>query len=330
MKILVRLPNWLGDMVMSTGFLVELRRTFPEAAIDVILKKEYSGLAAFLPAISAVYPFSKAEYPGLRGLLRFGRQLAANKYDLFFSLPDSLSAAVMGLATGAKVRVGYRKEGRSLLLTHAYAKPVAHHRADEYVYLLEQYLGYPLEKVPVRLEVKPTAKAAAQQPTVILNFNSEAQSRRMPLPKAVAMYQALHQQLKAQFVLIGGPKDATFSERIMAQAGNPPNLASIAGKTSLTALVEALAAADLVVTTDSGPAHVANSLNKKMIVFFGAGDEANTGPYNREVAFVMRVPNLVCAPCRSNTCRFGEPVCLAQQSEAQLVRHAVALLAAKS
>ncbi|MBF9253412.1 lipopolysaccharide heptosyltransferase II [Pontibacter sp. 172403-2] len=334
MKILVRLPNWLGDMVMSTGFLQVLRHSFPEAQVDVIIKAEYKSLAQFLPGgISGVHTFPKAKYKGLRGAYRFGRLLAPYKYDLFFSLPDSFSAGVMGWATGAKYRIGYRNEGRALLFTHAYARPKAHHRVDAYSYLLEQYLGKPIDKVPVALladasiEVPASIKKSDELPRIVLNFNSEAQSRRMPVLKAVSILQGLAQRIKAEYLLLGGPKDTAFVEEIMALAGNLAHVKSLAGKTSLPELVSIMAAADLVITTDSGPAHVANSLNRKMLVFFGAGDEASTGPYNRHMAEVMQVPNLICVPCRANTCRFGVPLCLLQQDEALLVERAVALLA---
>jgi len=337
MKILVRLPNWLGDMVMSTGFLQVLRRSFPEAQVDVIIKAEYKNLVQFLPGgISGVHTFPKAKYKGLRGAYRFGRLLAPHKYDLFFSLPDSLSAAVMGWATGAKYRIGYRNEGRALLFTHAYTRPNARHRADTYSYLLDQYLGKPMDKAPVALladvstEVPASINRSDELPLIVLNFNSEAQSRRMPVLKAVSILQGLAQRIKGHYLLIGGPKDTTFVDEIMALAGNPANVKSLAGKTSLQDLVSTIAAADLVITTDSGPAHVANSLNRKMLVFFGAGDEASTGPYNRQVAEVMQVPNLVCVPCRANTCRFGVPLCLLQQDEALLVDRAVALLAKRA
>src|ERR1700753_2887306 len=122
MKILIRLPNWLGDVVMSTAFVAAVQQLYPNSQVDVIIKKELSGIADLIPGLHKVYPFSKQEYKGLKGVFRFGKTFRNEKYDLFFCLPDSLSSAVMAWATGAKQRIGFGKEGRFFLLSKSYKK----------------------------------------------------------------------------------------------------------------------------------------------------------------------------------------------------------------
>lgn len=85
MKILIRLPNWLGDVVMSTAFVAAVREFYPGAAVDVIIKKELSGIASLIPGLNTVHPFSKQEHKGLKGAYHFGKQLRAEKYDLFLT-----------------------------------------------------------------------------------------------------------------------------------------------------------------------------------------------------------------------------------------------------
>jgi heptosyltransferase-2 len=52
MKILVRLPNWLGDVVMSTAFVGAVKQLYPDAQVDVIIKKELSAIASLIPGIN--------------------------------------------------------------------------------------------------------------------------------------------------------------------------------------------------------------------------------------------------------------------------------------
>src|SRR5687768_15129565 len=115
MKILVRMPNWLGDMVMAAGFLQSLRDHFPEASISVIVKK---GLESILPLYGTFehsFVFDKQQHKGMRGAWRFGNEIGKlQKFDLFFCLPDSLSAAAMAYATSAAKRIGFKKEWRNL------------------------------------------------------------------------------------------------------------------------------------------------------------------------------------------------------------------------
>jgi ADP-heptose:LPS heptosyltransferase len=135
MKILIRLPNWLGDVVMSTAFVAAVRQLYPDAQVDVIIKKELSNIAPLISGLSQIHPFSKQEFSGLTGVYRFGKKLQSEKYDLFFNLPQSLSSLVMGWATSAKKRIGFGKESGFFLLTNSYKKPVNVHRVDEYVSL---------------------------------------------------------------------------------------------------------------------------------------------------------------------------------------------------
>jgi heptosyltransferase II len=66
-----------------------------------------------------------------------------------------------------------------------------------------------------------------------------------------------------------------------------------------------------MVSTDSGPAHLANALGTHTIVLFGAGKESNTAPYNKELRNIIRLGELSCEPCEKNVCvRYGIPQCL--------------------
>ncbi|HJU45449.1 MAG TPA: hypothetical protein VJ647_01640, partial [Chitinophagaceae bacterium] len=107
MNILVRLPNWLGDMVMSIGFIDALQKAYPGASISVIAKKGIHTLLEFFPPTAHQFIFSKEEYPGIQGVWHFGKMIKKQEdFDLFFCLPDSFSSALMGFAAGAKKRIG--------------------------------------------------------------------------------------------------------------------------------------------------------------------------------------------------------------------------------
>jgi ADP-heptose:LPS heptosyltransferase len=101
----------------------------------------------------------------------------------------------------------------------------------------------------------------------------------------------------------------------------------VAGKTSLPALVELLGSSALVLTTDSGPAHVSNAMQTHTIVLFGAGNENNTAPFNKDKRTIIRLGKLSCEPCVSNTCKqFGIPECLIQLDENLIASTIVQLL----
>lgn len=306
LKILVRLPNWLGDMVMAVGFMQQLQQVFPDAEISVIAKRGIHELLPFFPQTQHQFVFDKGVYKGAAGAWRFGRELKkTERFDLFFCLPDSASSGLMAWASGAKKRIGYRGEGRIFLFTHAYKKPEGMHRADVYKKLLESYTGASLPAHPVRLN-----HAHHKKDYVVVNINSEASSRRLTEEKAVELLTLLQRSVSQKIVLIGAPKEAPFIHGVLKKLPLH-RFENRAGKTNLTQLVNVLASAKVVLTTDSGPAHLSNALGTHTIVLFGAGNEQETAPYNEAMRTIIRLNALSCEPCEKNICmRYGTPQCL--------------------
>lgn len=312
MKILVRLPNWLGDLIMSAAFIEQLQHVYPGSEISVIVKKGLEPLLDLFPQVKKRFIFSKQDFKGLQGAFRFGRQIKAQeKFDLFFSLPDSFSSALMGYSTSAKKRIGYKKELRSLLLTDAYAKNKKQHRVEQYVDLLRLFSGKQLEQNKISL--KAGSKRANN---IIININSEASSRRLPKEKAISIIEDVRKNLPNEITLIGSPFEKEFVDEVFNSLADKTGIKNIAGTTTLIQLAEIFSASELILTTDSGPAHLANALGVKTVVLFGAGNENETAPYNRANSTIIRLGQLSCEPCRDNICkRYGTPKCLTLLNE---------------
>lgn len=320
MKILVRLPNWLGDMVMAAGFLHGLRLAYPGAAVSVVVKKGLDGLLPFFPPFEHTFVFSKEDHKGVLGAWRFGRKIRhAARFDVFFCLPDSLSSAVMARATGAQFRIGFKKEGRNFLLTHAPGKPGGRHRAEEYLALLESYTGQAAGRPVVALQ-----HGYPKEGAVVVNINSEAASRRLTVAKATELLNNLCAATDRAIILVGAPKEAPFVASVVRQLADPGRVKNRAGTTSLPQLAQVLASASLVLTTDSGPAHLSNALGTHTVVLFGAGNENNTAPYGTGHRTIIRLNRLSCEPCLKNVCvRYGLPQCLEQLNSSLIVEQAL-------
>ena len=317
MKILVRLPNWLGDMVMSTAFIRALKDVYPSSEIDVIVKRGLETLVDFIPLVNNRFVFSKDEWKGLRGAYRFGKKIKnKTRYDLFFCLPDSFSSALMGRATGARKRLGFKKELRSFFLTHSFTKPVSGHRVEQYLSLLEQFVK---KEISLPWVLLSTSRSPVPN-RVIVNFNSEAESRRMPVAKAASILNEFIRQIpNAEFICIGSLKEKDHVDSILALVDQNRQIKNHAGLTNnLTDLIQLIASGTVMLTTDSGPAHVANALGVPVVVTFGAGNENNTAPFNNDHLTVLRLGQLPCEPCMKNVCKFGLPKCLEGLAAGQL------------
>jgi len=312
-NILIRLPNWLGDMVMSSAFVKAVAAEYPQAKLHLVAKKGIDFLLDYFPVHQQRYVFSKEDHKGLKGAWRFGKNIGKTiKFDTCFCLPDSFSSAVMARASGAKTIVGYKKELRSLLLTNSYNRPTGLHRVEEYVYLLEQFTG---KKIPVPT-VELRAPVVQREQKLVININSEAESRRLPAPKAISIINTIKATVDCDILLVGSPKEKPFVDAVYAGLKDTARIINVAGQTNLPQLMQLFATVSTVLTTDSGPAHVANALGTQTIVLFGAGNEHNTAPYNKKNRTVIRLGKLSCEPCVNNTCkRYGVPECLLQLDE---------------
>jgi len=301
---------------MSVGFIRQLSQFFPGAEISVIAKKGIHELLAFFPELKHKFIFDKEEFKGITGLVRYGKQVKqTGNFDLFFCLPDSMSSAIMGATTGAKKRIGYKKEFRQVLLTDSYQKPGNLHRTEEYTRLIELFTGQKSKPVDVYLNHQYIKKGY-----VVVNINSEASSRRLTVSKAVEILSLLRNSIEQKIVLIGAPKEREFVESVVKQLSNQHNIENLAGTTSLSQLAEILASAHLILSTDSGPAHLANALGTHTVVLFGAGKESSTAPYNKNLRNIIRLGQLSCEPCEKNICvRYGTPQCLERLDSSRII-----------
>lgn len=313
MKILVRLPNWLGDMVMSIPFLEQLQKEYPEASVSVIVKKELEPLLQNFPPVSEKIIFSKSEYPGIGGVYRFGKKIRnKSKFDLYFSLPDSFSSALMGWASGAAERIGYSNEARSIFLTKSYKKNTSLHRALQYLDLLQKFTGKQYLAGAINFA---NINGVSKTKSIIVNIHSEAISRRLPKEKAINIITQLQKSMYAPIILIGGPNDIAYTKEVVNALPNNSTIINKAGTTSLAELPLLMSSAAVMLSTDSGPAHIANAVGLPLVVLFGAGNEKSTAPFNEEKRAVIRLGQLPCEPCIKNTCQFGFPKCLEQLDE---------------
>jgi lipopolysaccharide heptosyltransferase II len=316
MNILIRLPNWLGDLVMSTAFIRAIAEACPDATIDVIVKKGIDEVVDYLPGIDKKWVFNKAEYPGLKGAWAYGKKMKKeSKPDIMFCLPDSFSSAVMAKATGAPVRIGYPKEWRSFLLTQTISKDKDIHRVDQYLQLLKP-AGFAM---PLKPAVFLQNRSTLIPNRVIINVNSEAEARRLPVEKAIGILSLLRASTDAELVLVGSPKEVPHVQAVYDGVIDKTNILMMAGKTNLRQLMDLFGTAPVMLTTDSGPMHLANALGVHTVALEGASDEKNTAPYNAAKRTLIRSGLLPCEPCVKNVCKFGVPKCLMNMQEVTIV-----------
>jgi len=245
-------------------------------------------------------------------LLAEGKRLRQDHgvFDAAYALPNSLSAAVLLWGAGARQRIGYATEGRSLFLTNRRNwKKLGSgvHRAQAYVKLLGEppVSPDPPKSEPVaRFDAErewPEAKPIAP-PTGnywVLAPGATADSRRWDAASFLALARKITQTLGARGVIVGGPKEAPLSDRL--REDRELGLLDYTARGSVADLWSLFRGAKLTVSNESGLAHVASLLGSPVQIVCGAADPRRTrpvGPGSVQVAF-----NPVdCWPCEKNHC----------------------------
>ena len=162
-RIFVRLPNWLGDVLLARPLMHALRRALPQARIAAVAPGPLLELLAGDGIIDAPHPWPR-QAPGRE---RVTRELRAFRPEIALVLPPSFSSAWLAWQSGALYRVGYAHEGRGLLLSRSEPRPARgeRHLADEYLHLGRDWCA-PESPVPAAfpaLRLPETASAAGRE-----------------------------------------------------------------------------------------------------------------------------------------------------------------------
>lgn len=315
-RILVVIPNWVGDVVMATPVLAALRAHFATARITYLLRPYVADVVAGGGWHDDVLHWPPGR--GLRhewGLLSLVRRLRTARFDLALLLTNSFRAALAAWLGGARRRVGYARDGRGVLLTDR-LRPQREAGAfrpfpvlDSYAALAE-HVGAAVEDRRLRLGVTPEQEAAGhallgqhglrQTAYALLNPGAAfGAAKCWPPDRFAALCDALREQVGLWPVLFGAPGELPLLRRIASQARGPVAVCERPG-TTLGSLKVLVRGARLMVCNDTGPRHYALAFGVPTVTLFGPTHQAwtDTG-YAGELKLQVPVP---CGPCQLRAC----------------------------
>ena len=310
--IAVRLPNWLGDTVMAVPALESLRKGLPAARL--VLAGPWVAVLADqeLADVLVVYPRSWTGRLGSADSVRAAGPTTA------VLLPNSFESAATAFYWGARRRVGFACGGRSALLSDRVPFPSPRlHQIDEYLTLAERLVSVATRAPRLRppdpdsetrravraLLAEAGVPAGGRGRIVGVHLGAAWGSAKLWPPERVADFCRLVITDGDTPLLVGAPGDVPVAERVRGSLRVP----SLAGRDSPELLPALLAEVGVLVSGDTGVAHLAAALGTPVVTLFGPTDPELTAP--RGTARVVRhaVP---CAPCFYRTCPIEHP-CMA-------------------
>ena len=315
-QLLIRVSNWIGDCVMSVAAVKELRRLHPEDRLTIVGYRRVTGLfegQAFVDRVIAL-----GQVGGWARIRLESRALQGSDRVLLF--PNSFASALPAFLARVPDRLGYRTDGRSLLLTHGVrprSKRLGHHQAFYYLDLIHQlglsevdYLANRDYAPDITLGASKSATEEAKslleetrvdrgRPLVALNPGAAfGPAKRWFLDRYTAVADLLVKEEGAEILLIGASPEVSFARQIEKQMRASPHCLS--GRTSLATLMGLLSQCDLLLTNDSGPMHLAAALHIPQVALFGSTDEIATGPLCDRAVVIHK--HVECSPCLLREC----------------------------
>ncbi len=335
-RILLIRVDLIGDLVMSLTALRVLKRTYPNAKIDLLAVPASAKVVANDPDLAQVIaydpniwrrPKALLTWHNWRELLALRQRLHARHYDLTINLFGQW-ASLLTVLSGAQRRLGFSHENYPGFLTdtvtgqHWNANDSKHE--VDYCLALAQAAGAtvtPEDRIPhlsVDSEARQQVEQLLQQEGIQADktliachvSSNNGQSKRWPVPYWATLIDRLVREESVQIVLTGAPNDIPLVTEVLRRTHE--QVYNLAGKTSLTQLAALYSRADLLITGDSGPMHIAAAVGTPLIAIHGPTDPALSGPVS-PVATILR-SDIWCSPCYNARgpaeCRFHTTQCM--------------------
>jgi len=321
-RILVIKLRAIGDVVMATPVLENLRQAFPLATVDFLTEKMCAPVVKGHPAIHQVIEFDRSHLRRLSPLKRILanfellKNLRRRRYDLVFDLFGNPRTAIMTLCSGAKTRVGFRFRGRRFAY-NVVVTPRGHlvHEVDFNLDALRALKIPVLSRQPV-VQVDEASLTYAErfwidnrlQDKLIIGLNPSGgwYTKRWPLDHFAALGDQIVEKFNARVVIIWGPGELEDARHIAQTMRHEALLIPQVDLRQLAALLRRLTS---LVSNDSGPLHIAAAAGTPVVGIYGPTRPELQGPWG-DGHQIVRLENLDCLGCNGVTCRIETHDCM--------------------
>ncbi len=309
----IRLPNWIGDVVMALPAVALVRHLLPEARLHLQVREKLADLARAIPGVFRVEaPAHDCDLAGA------WRRMRAPDADLGLVFPASFRAAWDLFRSGARERAGYGGQGRSWMLTRSVPRPVRAgviHQSNDYLDLVRAALGADETKVPsvppVRFTVQDSdrdwvraqlARWNVEPRQMLIGVHAGASygpAKRWPADRFVRLIGLLRRRYEAAVVVLGDASERGITSALVRACADPAVI-DAGGCCTLPQLLALLGACRVFVCNDSGPMHLASALGTPLVALFGSTDPRLTGPTGGRSVSLWKHPP--CSPCFKRVC----------------------------
>ena len=294
-KIFIEIPTWLGDAIMATPAIENIIKTYPNAKITLLGSYVSTQAFANYKNIEKVI-VDDTKKKGNRYVNLYKLSKKIGKVDFAISFRRSISSKLLLFFIKAIKKFNYRRLKKNQI-----------HQVIRYNDFVNHVLNLQNEVGDLKLYYKPFEY---KKPTLGINPGATYGSAKRWYPEEFAKV-AIKLASKYDIVIFGGSGEVDIAGDIEESLKSAKifNYQNLAGKTTVSELIEKIAGLNIFITNDSGPMHIAAAFKVQTYSIFGPTRYKETNQWNNPNEHII-TKNLDCAPCMKRVCPLGHHDCM--------------------
>ena len=296
-RILIIQTAFLGDVILASPVWENLHAAYPDAQIDVVVKKGNESLLTAHPFLHQIFIFDKSQK--VKNLWNLGKTLRSQQYDLVINLQRFASSGILTFLARGKESRGFEKNPLSYLFTKKFKHEMKPnwHEVDRNLSLISDLVPAPIRRpqlFPSKEDLN-SIQMYQEVPYYCLAPTSVWFTKQAPQEVWIALIEKLSAP-NTTIYLLGAPSDRAYLDEIV-QNTRSSQVLNLAGQLSLLQSAALMAGAQHNYVNDSGPLHLTSATNAPVSAFFcSTVPEFGFGPLS-ENATIIEVKDLDCRPC---------------------------------
>jgi len=297
-KILIIKPSALGDIAQSLPALASIRKSFPDAEISWLVRKEFAPLLEMVDDLDEIILFDRKLLgkwficpKAFAALIRFFKTLSSPRFDIVIDLQGLFRTALFAWITRCRKRFGIKgaREFAGMFYTHRVAKDndcihsinvnnkiISAAGATEIVMRYDLQIDKQSELSADQLVAE---NSAGDKKYAVLVTGAAHANKCWPVEKFADLADRLNSRFDFSVIAVGTNMDKPIVEKLKDLAKT--NVVDLSARTDIKVLTALMSKASVVITNDTGPGHIAEAVGAPVVMVFGPTNPSRVAPYKK-------------------------------------------------
>lgn len=316
--LIMHTGGWIGDMILLTPALRNLKNKFPNSKMTMLLLPLVSELMSRNPYLDEIITYDKNRtQKGFLQMCKMADKLKKRHFDTAIILhPNSVKSAVLAYMAKIPDRIGTQLLGNRFFLTTRIKPRRKIHEVERYLDIVSSITGtasdkklefWGIEQIDENFADEVLKNKCKSDLIIGVNVSTTWQTKMWKPERFAELAEQLNNQYGANVILTGGYSDVQLGEKI-TKFLSKKYIINLIGKTTLWQLGAIIKRCAIYITCDSGPMHISAGLGTRTVALFGPTDPVRHRPYGDGHIVIKK--DIKCSPCYKRECKYKSYACM--------------------